>query len=746
MNSRKYAIGIIITLIFLSIGWSAKTKDQSKDSRIIKVASAKGGVIGNQMRTISAGDQILWNLALNDPALGELMAGKRIKLLAAQPVGVSESADYLSCTTNCTHISFYNFTDGGTIETIFNRDTAQFVAHWQDLTARPFPTAYLVDTAVEIIMADDAVNAMLGGITKAQVAMIPMSTWLADDDCKDDWCVDLTFHDPEGSGKILHVVTNLHQEKVARTFMTRGRENRQFQESAELDPTAQKYTNGCHDANGWHVCWEMTPNDGLNFYDATYAGQLIFSSAKIGQVEAYYPSWPGGYRDEIGYEASVPPKFGTRIGAIADGFEVRQLFTEPFDWPNCICCYRYEQVLQFFADGSFGTQFVSQGPGCDELSEYRPFWRLDMAIGDNGQDRAYLWQDEQWQLAETEADISMFDKRFINGERLAITNGDLTYSWIPEATDPLDLDEGRIFIVDSEGDRDIVAGPADTYEPPRRYVTGDSLVEDESDLAIWYVPVLKTKRGGPWWCQPDPEPEVNPCYSAMYFQRSGKLAQPTEQELAQLHALPTPAPTIEASSSTETDAEAAVDAVVAPPPLKSTPRAVSGVQPEEIILNAGCSACHAMGALGESGKVAPDLSNIAQISAQRVPGQSAETYLYNSIIYPNVFITEECPNGPCLANIMPGTYHLTLDETQVNTLVAYLMTLDGTDSVQAVATGQASDTPSEGVIVTPAPDLIAESQFPLNAVLLGTGILLICASAGALIWLLLLKKESADEG
>ena len=738
MSDRKYNVVLMTILFLLVVGWGVKTKQRAAGLRTIKVASAKGGVIGNQMRSISDGDQILWNLALNAPQLGELMAGKRVKLLSVLPAGVLESAEYPPCTTNCSHLRFYNFTDGGTIEAIFDRDTAQFVGYWQDLTARPFPTAYLIDDAVEIVMADEAVNAMLGGISKAQVAMIPMSMWLADDDCKDDWCVDLTFHDPEGSGKILHVITNLQQEKVARTFLTRGRENRQFQESADLDPNAESYTNGCHQANGWSVCWEMTPNDGLNFYDAAFNGQKIFSSIKIGQVEAYYPSWPGGYRDEIGYEASVPPKFDTRISDIDDGFEVRQLFTEPFDWPNCICCYRYEQVLKFFSDGSFGTQFVSQGPGCDELSEYRPFWRLDMAIGDNGQDRAYVWQAEQWQLVETEADITMFGDRFLDGKRLAVTNGDLTYSWIPEPTDPLDLDEGRIFLVDSEGDRDIIVGPADTYEPPRRYVTGESLVEEASDLAIWYVPVLKTKRGGPWWCQPDPEPEVNPCYSAMRFQRSGKLSQPTEQELAQLHAQPTATPVPASSPTPEADAVAEVAAL---PTLKPTPRPVSGQQPEEIILNAGCGACHAIGQLGEGGKVGPDLSNIAQVAAQRVPGQSAEKYLYNSIIYPNLYIAEQCPNGPCLANIMPGTYHLTLDEPQVQTLVSYLLTL--ADEREVVGEDSAENPKDSGATLAPPPD--TAPPFPRNTILLGTGLLLIVASAATLIWLLVIKRGDSAE-
>ena len=72
----------------------------------------------------------------------------------------------------------------------------------------------------------------------------------------------------------------------------------------------------------------------------------IFSSAKIGQIEAWYPSWPGGYRDEIGFAATVPPFGDTLINDLGDGFEVRQIFTEFTRWPNCICCYRYEEIMR----------------------------------------------------------------------------------------------------------------------------------------------------------------------------------------------------------------------------------------------------------------------------------------------------------------------------------------------------------------------------------------------------------------
>jgi len=107
---------------------------------------------------------------------------------------------------------------------------------------------------------------------------------------------------------------------------------------------------------------------------------------------------------------------------------------------------------------------------------------------------------------------------------------------------------------------------------------------------------------------------------------------------------------------------------------------------EEVILNAGCGACHEIGELGEAGKVGPSLNNIGNTAQLRVPGQPAKEYLYNSIIYPNIFIAPECPNGECLSNVMPGTYHLTLSDQQVSTLVNYMLTLtdDGAESITTV--------------------------------------------------------------
>ena len=688
MPQKRFFTWLLRALpLILLLTWLWPLADQSETNRTIKVASAKGRVIAAQMRTISAEDQILLDFAQRDAAVSALLAGKEVQLLRSEQLGVSVSAEIEAC-GNCTQLTFYNYTDGGTVEAIYSFETNQFVKQWVDVDARPNASGYLVERVVNIAADNADVQAVLGDLRKAEVAMVPMSTWLSDDACNRDWCVDLTFHDPTGSGKIFHTVVNLHTDEVARTFFSRGRPVRSLQET-ELDEDAPLYTDGCHEQYGWNVCWEMTAHDGLNLYDATFNDTLIFSSIKIPQVEAYYPSWPGGYRDEIGYASTVPPKFDTQVIDLGDGFEVRQLFTEPFNWPNCICCYRYEEVVQFGEDGSFSPTFVSQGPGCDELSEYRPFWRINLDLDGEANDKAWVWQERLWEEVVEEQDLAIYDSLSLDGEKLATFDGDLSFRWQPLRTDPLALDEGRFFIVQNEGEEAIRPGPADTYDPVRSYVDGENLQAEDADLSIWYVPVLKTKRGDPWWCQPDPEPDFSPCYSTLRVMPAGELVQPTEEELAQLEAQPTPVP-----EQITPEATMAVDVV---PTIRPTPRAIQGETVEEVVLNAGCGACHAIGELGEAGKVGPDLSNIGNLAHTRVPGQSAEIYLRNSILYPNIFLAPDCPNGACQENVMPGTYYLTLSDAQIETLVDYMLTLQETPpEVIADNAVQSTDTVTNG--------------------------------------------------
>ncbi|VAW33942.1 hypothetical protein MNBD_CHLOROFLEXI01-2718, partial [hydrothermal vent metagenome] len=346
----------------------------------------------------------------------------------AVPLSVGEARPWadLGCTANsCAHATYFDQENGGTVNNIISLPNNTVLATWTDGLARPAGSQFVAEAAIAIAANDPAVTAVLGDIGAGNPAMIPISAWLADGSCRDDWCVDLTFHSPNGDGRIFHVFVNMNQEVVARTFYTRGRPN--------LDvaaPVSQRgaFSNGCHEQDGWNVCWEMTANDGVLFRDATFNETAVFESIKITQIEAWYPSWPGGYRDEVGFAASVPPFGDTLVTDLEDGFEIRQMFTEFTHWPNCICCYRYEQVIRFFADGSFEVRFVSHGPGCDELSIYRPFWRIDLDLDDATSNQVWQWQDNEWAVMATEQELFPFtDNLGPDGFKLAIGGGDLLY-------------------------------------------------------------------------------------------------------------------------------------------------------------------------------------------------------------------------------------------------------------------------------------------------------------------------------
>lgn len=661
-------------------------------------------------------------IALADDEVATLLTGKSYDFVNAIPLTASEAGPWhdAGCdSANCAHIIFYDYSDGGTINAIVNAGTARVIDRWREPAARPAGSPSILEKAVAIAAAEPQVRTVLSDIGAGDPLMVPMSGWLADDDCRQDWCVDLTYHDPAGSGRIFHVFVNLVQEKVARTFYTRGR--------ADLDvamPDASQrnvFTDGCHEQYGWSVCWEMTAHDGINFSEATYEGTSVFASAKIGQIEAWYPSWPGGYRDEIGFNASVPPFGDTQVNDLGDSFEVRQLFTEFTRWPNCICCYRYEEIIRFYADGAFELRFVSHGPGCDDLSIYRPFWRINLALDGPNNDQVWVWQEAQWVESRREQEVENFVEDLSpNGYKIATIDGDASYRWRLLPTDPLGLDEARFFVLQNkemEGEGPIATGPGDTYQPPRQWLDGEAA--SGRDVALWFVPSLKTKKSDPVWCKPDPEPGINQCEAILRVEPAGELRQPTAEELAQLTPAVVPTPT------TSTTPEGAT------PMASPTPRPVEGEDAQTIILNAGCGSCHAIADLGEGHKVGPDLTNIGTVAGNRIAGVSAEAYLRQSILDPHAFIAPECPAGPCLPGVMPGDYSQRLTPAQIDILVDFLLAQRGEPAEPISTIGAGAPQPATAVPKAfPGPQKGGPSQVgptPIaNAPALWVQLLLLC--------------------
>lgn len=97
-----------------------------------------------------------------------------------------------------------------------------------------------------------------------------------------------------------------------------------------------------------------------------------------------------------------------------------------------------------------------------------------------------------------------------------------------------------------------------------------------------------------------------------------------------------------------------------------------------IVTKGTCGACHVIpGIDGAGGMVGPDLSNIGTVADTRIEGYSAEEYLLESIVDPNAFIAPECPAGDCLPGLMLPNLADLLTTEEIDTLVGYLVTLDG---------------------------------------------------------------------
>jgi nitric oxide reductase subunit C len=83
---------------------------------------------------------------------------------------------------------------------------------------------------------------------------------------------------------------------------------------------------------------------------------------------------------------------------------------------------------------------------------------------------------------------------------------------------------------------------------------------------------------------------------------------------------------------------------------------------------AACATCHSLEP--EVVIVGPSLAGVATRAATRIPGQSAEAYLRNSILHPGDFVV------PGFQNVMAQNLGEILTFEQINEIIAFLLTLE----------------------------------------------------------------------
>ena len=83
-----------------------------------------------------------------------------------------------------------------------------------------------------------------------------------------------------------------------------------------------------------------------------------------------------------------------------------------------------------------------------------------------------------------------------------------------------------------------------------------------------------------------------------------------------------------------------------------------------------CVTCHNIDS--DDPLAGPGMLSLPERVGSRVDGQSAEVYLYNSIVDPNAYIAEDYNEG-----VMPMNYADILTEDQIFQLSAYMLSLGG---------------------------------------------------------------------
>ena len=139
------------------------------------------------------------------------------------------------------------------------------------------------------------------------------------------------------------------------------------------------------------------------------------------------------------------------------------------------------------------------------------------------------------------------------------------------------------------------------------------------------------------------------------------------------------------ASAPPTPSEANTTAPPTPAPTRDAALIARG---QQVYVNSGCTACHAIQGVGTQGAVGPALDKIATLAARRIssdeytkavtapPATTAEQYVLEAIVNPNAFVPIDCPTGPCMPGIMPNNYNQAIREGDITALVAYLLTLE----------------------------------------------------------------------
>ncbi len=159
----------------------------------------------------------------------------------------------------------------------------------------------------------------------------------------------------------------------------------------------------------WELDYVLTRSDGLEVRNARYKGKLVLKSAKLVDWHVNYPFGNGyGFSDAMGcpmYSSAAVVAFNKPELRILEekeipGFQLIQDFRSPV-WPLS-CNYRYQNLFEFYEDGTFRVTGVNMGLGCGVGANYKPVFRCDLFGDENGVEHVEKWQSGKWETLSQE--------------------------------------------------------------------------------------------------------------------------------------------------------------------------------------------------------------------------------------------------------------------------------------------------------------------------------------------------------
>jgi cytochrome c551/c552 len=95
---------------------------------------------------------------------------------------------------------------------------------------------------------------------------------------------------------------------------------------------------------------------------------------------------------------------------------------------------------------------------------------------------------------------------------------------------------------------------------------------------------------------------------------------------------------------------------------------------EAVFNSSGCASCHTFKPAGATGTIGPDLDKAPASDAKADNNMALAAFIHQSIVDPNAYIAK----GPYSKGVMPTTFGSSLSSSQLNNLVAFIVS--GTSS------------------------------------------------------------------